>query len=89
MASSEALLRFDVIVNTVTIGGRKGWGESVRKKCKVNDEKEEKFTYTCCLMASFRSAEVAVDAPVAPLPVNELRSMFVSVCLMLALRLER
>lgn len=40
-------------------------------------------TYTCCLMASLRSAEVAelAPAPVADLPVNELRSiMCVCVC---------
>ncbi len=32
-------------------------------------------TYTCCLMASLRSAEVAPLSAEEPLPVNELRSM--------------
>lgn len=50
------------------------------KRVGVNKDDDAR-TYTCCLIASLRSAEVAPPAPAAFFPVNELRSILtISIC---------
>lgn len=73
MASSEDL----------ECSGKRVWG-SVGELEMDDEQPDDVETYTCCLMASLRSAEVAPPAAADGLPVSELRSIVDDQCIVSA-----